>query len=95
MHRIYINTHTRRIAGIDVGDRVRLSLQYDPAPRLLPVPDELSKVLASNKRARVAWESLSPSHRKEYLSYLNALKTRESVERNVKKVMENLLKHES
>jgi len=86
-HRLYINGEMRKGAGVDTGDRITVSIEPDTGPRMPPFPEALQKALAVNKEAKAVWDRLPPSHRKEYLDYLNWLKTPESLERNVKKVI--------
>jgi hypothetical protein len=85
--RLYLNTDIRRRAKVDVGDRIGLEVQYDGAPRVVPMPPRFAAALARNEKAKVAFESLTPSHRKDILSYLNSLKTEESLERNIPKAI--------
>ncbi len=93
-HRLFINTRMRQAAGLDLGDRVEIVLDYDPAPRRQPLPDPLRLALMENPAARTAWEALRPSRRKEILTYLNSLKRPATVERNVEKLMRHLLEGE-
>ena len=88
---LYLNIEMRRASGVDVGDTVAVALRFDPVPRLLPIPAPLRQALGKNKRAKTTWDGLAPSHRREYLLYLNSLKTTESLERNVKKVIRLLI----
>jgi len=81
----------RRKAGVGVGDTIRLRLEPDTEPRVLPVPKELQRALENTKGAKEAFEKLSPSHRNEFLAYLNSLKTPASLERNAKKVVDYLM----
>jgi len=91
-HRLYINGEMRRRARVNAGDRINLRLELDTTPRMLPLPKPLDAALKENETAGAAWERLTPSHRKEILAYLNWLKTPESLERNVKKVITVLLR---
>jgi hypothetical protein len=88
--RLYLNTQMRRDADVDVGDVVSISLAFDPKPRVQPIPLLLRTALRADAAARRQWEALRPSHRKEILAYLNSLKTRIGVERNVAKVLAQL-----
>ena len=54
------------------------------------VPKALKEVLEVDKKSRDAWGKLASSRRSEILAYLNSLKTSESLERNVRKVLEGL-----
>lgn len=92
--RLYLNTQMRKDAGVDVGDIVHFTLQYDPVPRVRvpPMPETLRVALAKNKYAKERWHLQPRSRRKEILAYLNSLKTKESLERNVCKIIKMLVK---
>lgn len=85
--RLYLNTDVRRRTEVNVGDRIDLALHYDPAPRVVPMPPRFAAALAKNPKAKAGFENLTPSHRKDILSYLNSLKTEESLERNIPKAI--------
>lgn len=91
-YRLPLNTQMRDEADVSVGDVVSFIISFDPKPRILPVPKELKTTLKKNKKAKEKWEKLPPSHRKEFLAYLNSLKTKESLKRNVDKIVKILLK---
>ena len=90
-HRLYLNGVMRKAAGVDVGDRVEMRLEFDPQPRMLSRPEALRRALEASPEAKAAFERLTPSRRKEILAYLNALKRPESLQRNVEKVIAHLL----
>ena len=89
--RLYLHGVVRKAAGVDVGDSVTVTLAYDPRPRVRPVPPELLAALDENAAAKAAWEKLAPSHRKEYVAYLDHLKSREALARNIEKTIAMLL----
>ncbi|MFQ5749579.1 MAG: YdeI/OmpD-associated family protein [Planctomycetota bacterium] len=89
-HRLFINGGMRREAGVEAGDAIEVRLRYDPEPRSLPLPGELARALRADRAAKDAWERLTPSRRKEILSYLASLKRPETVARNVRKVLKEL-----
>ena len=88
--RLYLHGIMRKETGIEVGDAIRVALQYDPEPRMPPMPKEFSAALAKNKEAQNAWKMQSSSRRKEILRYFNSLKTKESLMRNIEKVIGQL-----
>jgi len=94
-HRLYINGEMRKGAGVGVGDEIMVTLKPDSWPRVTPIPEAFRKALEANKKAKQAFEKLPPSHRKEYLDYLNWLKTPGSLERNIKKVIDILVKNKA
>jgi uncharacterized protein YdeI (YjbR/CyaY-like superfamily) len=93
-HRLYLNGEMRKRAGVSVGDRVDIVLEYDPESRKMVMPPELAKALEMNPAARAAFERLVPSRRKEILDYLNWLKRPDSLQRNIEKVIASLLERQ-
>jgi hypothetical protein len=85
--RLYLNTAMRTAAAANVGDRVTVEIEFDRAPRIVPMPPRFAAALAKDPKAQAAFEDITPSHRKDILNYLNSLKTVESLERNIKKAI--------
>lgn len=90
-HRIYVNGEMRKGARVGVGGHVRVALEIDRVSREVPIPRELAAALRRNKAAACVFAALPPSHRRDYLLYLNWLKTPEALRRNVRKVIAHLL----
>ena len=88
--RLYTNGPMREAAGIDVGDQVDIHLEFDSTPRIEPIHPRLEVALARDKSAKAAFEELSPSRQKEILRYLNSMKTEESLDRNIERVIKHL-----
>ncbi len=88
--RLYLNGTLRRSAGVEVGNRVKVTLQHDPKPRPTPMPPAFAAALARDKRAKSAFAALAPSRRKELLRYLGNLKREESLRRNIGKMLKYL-----
>jgi uncharacterized protein YdeI (YjbR/CyaY-like superfamily) len=44
-------------------------------PKQLVVPDDLARALEGNEEARTAFETFSPSHRREYIEWITEAKT--------------------
>lgn len=91
-HRLFINGDMRKRAQVDVGDCIHLALEYDPKPRNIPMPKHFAFALQQNKKAKEAFEQLTPSRQKEILTYLNWLKQPESLKQNIEKTVSQLLK---
>ncbi len=89
--RLYINVSMLKASGLEVGDVADIEIAFDPRPRTVPVPERFENALAKNKQARAAFDALTPSRQKEILRYLGSLKTEASLERNVEKVIEQML----
>jgi hypothetical protein len=91
-HRLYVNWDMRKRAEVDVGDRVDWVLEIDTEPRVFPMLKEFEQALEQNKKAKVVFDRLPPSHKKEILAYLNWVKKLETLERNIGKIIDYLLK---
>ncbi|MFI5149727.1 MAG: YdeI/OmpD-associated family protein [Bacteroidia bacterium] len=89
--RLYLNTPMRKAAGIDTGDSARVEICFDPKPRILTMHVQLAIALDKNKKAKTVFETLAPYRQKEIIRYIGFLKTKESVERNIVKVIQHLL----
>jgi len=81
----------RKAAGIDVGDMATVYIEFDPTPRTIEMHPKLKQALAKNKTAYSVFIKLTPSYQKEIIRYINNLKTKQSVDKNIAKVIEHLL----
>jgi hypothetical protein len=88
--RLYLNTPMRKLANKQVGDRIKLVVEYATTPRTERVPAAFQQALRKDGLARQAFNELSPSRQKEIFRYLNNLKTKESLIRNVSNVISHL-----
>lgn len=84
--RLVLGVHkaTLQAAGGDTGDTVRVTMAIDAEP--LPndeVPELLARAMKKNARARRAWESMPPSHRRQYVGFITEAKRDETRERRV------------
>ena len=85
--RLYLNTPMRKATGTDVGDTINIEVDYDPKPRIISIHPTLQDALKKNSKAKKAFEKLSPSRQKEIIRYISFLKTEESIDKNVNKVI--------
>ena len=85
--RLYLNTPMRKTAGKDVGDTIKIDIEFDSIERTTPMHPKLELALKKNKKANEVFIQLSPSRQKEILRYINFLKTEESVDRNIKRAI--------
>lgn len=85
--RLYLNGAMRKDAGIDVGDKGNVKVSYDPETRIVPMHPGLRIALEKNKKAKQVFEKLSPSHKNEISKYLGFSKTKDTEDRNIKKVI--------
>ena len=85
--RLYLNTPMRKASNKDVSDRIAIEIEFDPVERITPMHTKLQKALQENKKVKKVFDSLPPSRQKEITRYINFLKTEESIDRNIKKVL--------
>jgi hypothetical protein len=88
--RLYLNGPMLKDTGLALGDLTSISVDFDPKPRIEPMPRPLAAALKKSAKARSAFAKLSPSRRKEILRYLNFSKTEATLLRNVGHVMTQL-----
>jgi hypothetical protein len=92
--RLYLNGPMREASKTAVGDDISISIDFDPAERTTPMHPKLEKALNENAEAKLVFDKLSPSHRKEIQRYINSLKSEQTIDRNVAKSVAYLLGNE-
>ncbi len=60
--RLYLNLVTRRAAGCDIGDKVKIQLTYDPSSRMPPMPELFRQALRGNPDLQKAWRLRPTPH---------------------------------
>lgn len=88
--RLYLNMPMRKAAGKDVDDTIEIQIDFDTKPRTTPIHPKLKKAFKENPTAKKVFEKLSPSRQKEILRYINFLKSEESVDKNIRRVIAHL-----
>ena len=88
--RLYVNGPMLKDSGLQVGDLANFEIEFDPLPRGVPMPARLNAELRKNADARKAFDLLPPSRQKEILRYIGSLKSEDSIERNVTRVISQL-----
>jgi len=77
-------------AGCKAGDRVKVVIERDTAPRVVKPPAYLAKILARNKATQAAWKALSYTHQKEWVVAIEGAKQEETRERRIAKLLGSL-----
>ena len=88
--RLYLNQPMRTAAGKEVGDRVEVSIAYDPLDRTIKMHPKLKVALDADTKAKQILSTFSPSRQQEIIKYIARLKTEASVDKNVNQVIEFL-----
>ena len=89
-HMMVVNKEMRTGGKCKAGDVVEVILQRDRDPRVVEVPLEIEKVIASNKAAQATWNSLSYTHQKEWVRAISDAKREETKQSRIKKMMDAL-----
>lgn len=96
--RLYINGIMAKAAGIKykgsitaiVGQEVTIKVVNNPKPIVYPMVAEFKKQLDGDPVANKAYEALTPGRKKEILRYFSFMKTKESLMKNIDRVMKHL-----
>jgi hypothetical protein len=78
--RLYINTTMLKDSPKRIGEKIKVTVAFDPADRTIAMHPKLAKALKANKAAQKVLEQLPPSRQKEG-----------SVNRNIQRAIDFLL----
>jgi hypothetical protein len=78
----------REAAGVTAGQEVDVDLELDTAPRTVELPDDLAA--AMDDAARAAFDVLAPSHKKEWVRWVEEAKKPETRSSRIEKTVESL-----
>lgn len=78
----------RQAAGVAAGDEVTVGIEPDAAPREVALPDDLAA--AMDDAARAAFEGLAPSHKKEWVRWVEEAKRAETRTTRIEKTVAGL-----
>jgi hypothetical protein len=89
--RLYINNTMLHNSPRRIGEIIKISVEYDPEPRVINPHPGFIKALNKNKEAKEVFENLPPSRRTEIVRYIGNLKTEKAVEINIARAIHFLL----
>lgn len=69
-------------------DGIKLPPKKKAAAKEVDVPEELMKALTKNKKARTVFDAFPPSHRKEYIMWINEAKTEATKTKRIETAIE-------
>jgi mutator protein MutT len=87
---IGVNADNRAAAGVQAGDQLDVELELDTAPREVALPDDLTAALADDVKARNFYDTLSYTHRKEWVRWIEEAKKPETRATRVAKAVDAL-----
>lgn len=77
-HMLLVLKEIRAKIGKQAGDQVLVVLQEDDEPREVTIPVDLQRALDENAKAGAFFGSLSYTHRKEYVRWIEAAKRQQT-----------------
>jgi uncharacterized protein YdeI (YjbR/CyaY-like superfamily) len=77
-HSMMVSKTLQAGAKAAAGDLVSVALDVDRSERVVTVPAELKSALSKNKKAGIAFNELSYSHRKEFAEWISSAKREET-----------------
>jgi hypothetical protein len=83
-----LSAENRAGARVAAGDEIDVDIALDEAPREIALPDDLDAAL--DDQARTAYESLSYTHRKEWVRWIEDAKKPETRAARVVKTVDGL-----
>ena len=89
-HFLVVKKEIRDMIGKSAGDRVRVSIERDGAPAEVMIPEVVLRALQRNKKANAFFKSLSHSHKKAYIEWVESAKKDETRGKRVGKMIEML-----
>ena len=80
---VVVNRPVKAATGVDAPQRVQVRMELDTEPRRVSVPRDLAAALAADSAAREAFASMSFTHRREYVQWVEEAKRPETRARRV------------
>ncbi|MCW3161084.1 YdeI/OmpD-associated family protein [Chryseobacterium oryctis] len=88
--RLYINLTMLKNSPQRIGEMIDVFVEFDDSDRTIPVHPQLDKRIKESPIALQNFENLIPSRKKELIRYINNLKSEESINRNIEKIIRHL-----
>ena len=85
---IPLSAENREAAGVAAGEIVDVRIDLDDAPREVTLPEDLASAMTTS--ARGTYESLSFTHRKEWVRWIEEAKKPETRAARIAKTVESL-----
>ena len=86
-HCFVFTQELQKATGKHAGDTVEFEIHEDTAPRTVTVPRDLAKALAANAKAKMNFDAMSYTHRKEYARWVEEAKKPETRARRIEKAV--------
>ena len=91
-HMLIILKGIREQIGKSFGDEIQVSVELDTEERVIEIPKDLLKELKKDKEAKSFFDTLSYTHKKEYVKWVEEAKKEETRQTRIVKTIEMLKK---
>lgn len=85
-----VSTENRRLAGVEPGQTIEVTLEREVGPRQVEVPDDLAAALGSEPGLREAFDALTPGRRKNHVVQVEGARTDATRSRRITAVLDSL-----
>lgn len=90
-HWLLVRKDIRKLIGKNPGDTVHVTVQRDTEERIVEVPEDLQALFEQHPEAKAYYDTLSYTHRKEYVQWINEAKRPETRQNRLQKTIEMLM----
>jgi hypothetical protein len=87
---VVVNRAVKAATGVEAGDRVRVTMELDTEPRTVELPADLRSALEGVAAASSAFDTLSFTHRREYVEWVEEAKRPETRARRIAATVERV-----
>ncbi|UII34246.1 YdeI/OmpD-associated family protein [Fulvivirga ulvae] len=87
---LIIKKEIRKAINKSTGDKVLVTVEEDRTERKIDLPEELEKLLSHNPEAKVFYNSLSHTNRKEYAQWISSAKRQETKDKRLAETLHRL-----
>jgi Bacteriocin-protection, YdeI or OmpD-Associated/Domain of unknown function (DUF1905) len=77
----------RQAAGVETGDEVEVELEFDPEPRVVAEPADITRALSADPIARAAYDRLPDGRKREHMRDIESAKKPETRTRRIEKAL--------
>jgi hypothetical protein len=90
-HILGVTQKIRKEINKNPGDSVHVVLKQDIKPRIVEVPKDFAELLDKHLKAKKSFDTMSYTHKKEYISWIEDAKREETRKRRMKKSIGRIL----
>ncbi|HAD11737.1 MAG TPA: hypothetical protein DCF33_04780 [Saprospirales bacterium] len=90
-HWLLVRKDIRKQIGKNPGDMVHVTVQRDTEERVVEIPEDLQALFEQYPQAKDYYDTLSYTHRKEYVQWISEAKRPETRQNRLLKTIEMLL----